>query len=79
MSGRVGGIQEGFHPRFEGGSGLAEVDTVEMMSLSPRNPRLGDEGTHPERSQFTVQMVDDEVEDLSREGEQYRGLRPKQQ
>ena len=75
MGGRVGGILEGFHPRFEGGSaGLVEADMVEKMSSSPWNPRLGDETTRPERSRFIVQMVRDEVENLWWEGGRHRGI-----
>ena len=73
-SGGVERIREGLHPRFEGGSGQTELDTVEKVYSGPRNPRLGNEANCPERGGFTVQMVDDVVEDLLREEERHRGF-----
>ena len=65
MSRGVGRIREGLHPRFESGSvGRTELDIVEKMSSGPWDPRLGDEATCLERSQFIVQMASNEVEDL---------------
>ena len=74
-SGRIGRFREGFHPRFESGSGRTELDAVEKVYSGPRNPRLRDKATCPERSRFIVQMADDEVEDLWGEGERHRGFR----
>ena len=73
MGGGVGRIREGVHPRFESGSGQTELDVVEKVYSGPRNPRLGNEATFPERGGFIVQMVDDEVEDLWREEGRHRG------
>ena len=42
------------------------------MPSDPRDPRLGNGATRPERGRFIVQMVSDEVQDLWRErGDQY--------
>ena len=38
------------------------------MPSDPRDPRLGNGATRPERGRFIVQMVSDEVQDLWREG-----------
>ena len=74
VGGGVGRIREGFHPRFESGSEETELDAVEKVHSGPRNPRLGNEATCLERGGFIVQMVDDEVEDLRREGGRHRGF-----
>jgi hypothetical protein len=68
MSGRIGGVRERFHPKFDDRSKRYEVDTGEKMSSRPWNPRLQDETTCFERIRLIVQMVDDEIKDLWWEG-----------
>ena len=46
------------------------------MRSDPRNPRLGDKATRSERGRVIVQMVDDEIEDLWREGGRHRSFLP---
>ena len=68
MGGGAERIRESCHSRFESGSGHNEHDTLEKMYSSLWNPQLGGEAIFPERIQFIVQMVDDEVEDFWLEG-----------
>ena len=44
----------------------AELNVVEKVFSSPRNPRFGDEAAGFERDLFIVQVVDDEIEYLWR-------------
>lgn len=73
ISGRVGRIWKGLHPRLDGFRSPDE-DGSEKVPSGPRDPHFGNEATRFERGRFVVQMVDDEVEDLWRQGGQHRGF-----
>ena len=45
-----------------------ELDAGEEVGSRPMDPRFGDDATGFERRRFVMEMVDDEVEDLWREG-----------
>jgi len=74
VGGRVQWVWKGLHPRSNDGTVLTELDTGEKVLSGPRNPRFGDDPTGFECCWFAVQVVDDEVEDLWREGAGHRGL-----
>ena len=59
----IGGIQEGFLPRFEVFWGR-EIDIGEKMLSDARDPWFGDDAAIPQRLWFVMQEVDDVIEDF---------------
>jgi hypothetical protein len=74
MSGRGGCVRKRLLPQFDMGSRGVKFDASEEVPPCPLHPQLGDEATCFERRPFVTYVVEDEVEDLRREGGRHRGL-----
>jgi hypothetical protein len=74
VSRRAGRIRERLLPQFDVGFRGVEFDASEEVFSCPVNPRLGGDAARFECSGFGVEMVDNRVEDLWREGGRHRRL-----
>jgi hypothetical protein len=74
VGGRVGRIRKRLFPQLDVRCPVMEFDASKEVGSRPMNPGFGDDATRLERRRFVVQVVDDMVEDLWREGGRHRGL-----
>jgi hypothetical protein len=76
MSWRALGIRKGFPPMTEVASGT-ETDMAKKELPCLANPGFGNEAARFHRFRVVVQVVDDEIWDILRNGRQHLGFREK--